>query len=48
VISPPSSFYPDLNAISERRTLGDEPYRVKWRTKQNLDYAFLMAHAWKR
>uniref|UniRef100_A0A2P2HXG7 Alpha-1,3-mannosyl-glycoprotein 4-beta-N-acetylglucosaminyltransferase B n=1 Tax=Hirondellea gigas TaxID=1518452 RepID=A0A2P2HXG7_9CRUS len=43
VVSPPSSFYPDFNSL--RRTLGDPLERVKWRTKQNLDYAFLMMYA---
>lgn len=43
VMSPPPGFYPDMNKL--RRTLGDEPERVQWRSKQNLDYAFLMMYA---
>jgi len=43
VISPPPHFYPDWTTL--RRTLGDEPERVQWRSKQNLDYAFLMMYA---
>lgn len=33
---------------SLRLTLNDPPERVKWRTKQNLDYAFLMMYAQSR
>ncbi|XP_055893506.1 alpha-1,3-mannosyl-glycoprotein 4-beta-N-acetylglucosaminyltransferase B-like [Biomphalaria glabrata] len=43
VIVPPAGFYPDLNNLKE--TFGDPKERVKWRTKQNLDYAFLMLYA---
>ncbi|XP_069834726.1 alpha-1,3-mannosyl-glycoprotein 4-beta-N-acetylglucosaminyltransferase-like protein MGAT4D [Dendropsophus ebraccatus] len=43
VVSPPSSFYPNLSNIKE--TFGDSKDRVKWRTKQNLDYSFLMLYA---
>ncbi|XP_054707128.1 alpha-1,3-mannosyl-glycoprotein 4-beta-N-acetylglucosaminyltransferase A-like [Uloborus diversus] len=43
VIAPPSSFYPDFDQL--RQTLGDPPERVKWRTKQNLDFSFLMMYA---
>ena len=43
VVSPPAHFYPDLNNL--RQTLGDDPERVLWRSKQNLDYAFLMMYA---
>uniref|UniRef100_A0A0P4W976 Alpha-1,3-mannosyl-glycoprotein 4-beta-N-acetylglucosaminyltransferase B n=1 Tax=Scylla olivacea TaxID=85551 RepID=A0A0P4W976_SCYOL len=43
VISPPESFYPDMNNL--RQTLGDPMERVRWRTKQNLDFAFLMMYA---
>jgi len=28
-----------------RETLGDSPERVRWRTKQNLDFAFLMMYS---
>ncbi|KAJ8877752.1 hypothetical protein PR048_022207 [Dryococelus australis] len=43
VISPPASYYPDLDSLQQ--TLGDPPERVRWRTKQNLDFAFLMMYA---
>lgn len=43
VVSPPASFYPDLSNLKE--TLGDTQERVRWRTKQNLDYSFLMLYA---
>jgi alpha-1,3-mannosylglycoprotein beta-1,4-N-acetylglucosaminyltransferase A/B len=43
IISPPRSFYPDLENI--RLSFGDDKDRVRWRTKQNLDYAFMMLYA---
>nr|CAD7446937.1 unnamed protein product [Timema bartmani] len=43
VISPPVSYYPDMESLQQ--TLGDPPERVRWRTKQNLDFAFLMMYA---
>ncbi|XP_060521150.1 alpha-1,3-mannosyl-glycoprotein 4-beta-N-acetylglucosaminyltransferase B isoform X2 [Cylas formicarius] len=43
VIAPSASYYPDLDKL--RITLGDPPERVRWRSKQNLDYAFLMAYS---
>ncbi|PSN35353.1 Alpha-1,3-mannosyl-glycoprotein 4-beta-N-acetylglucosaminyltransferase B [Blattella germanica] len=43
VISPPASYYPDMDNL--RETLGDPPERVRWRTKQNLDFAFLMMYS---
>ncbi|XP_053317064.1 alpha-1,3-mannosyl-glycoprotein 4-beta-N-acetylglucosaminyltransferase-like protein MGAT4D [Spea bombifrons] len=43
IISPPASYYPDLNNVKE--TFGDSKERVRWRTKQNLDYSFLMLYA---
>ncbi|CAL4119594.1 unnamed protein product [Meganyctiphanes norvegica] len=43
VISPPESFYPNFEKL--RLTLGDPMERVRWRTKQNLDFAFLMMYA---
>ncbi|KAL1131161.1 hypothetical protein AAG570_012398 [Ranatra chinensis] len=43
VISPPASYYPDMGRL--RTTLGDSPERVRWRTKQNLDFAFLMMYS---
>uniref|UniRef100_A0A8C3MF59 Alpha-1,3-mannosyl-glycoprotein 4-beta-N-acetylglucosaminyltransferase B n=1 Tax=Geospiza parvula TaxID=87175 RepID=A0A8C3MF59_GEOPR len=43
VVSPPASYYPDLSSLE--KTLGDSEDRVRWRTKQNLDYSFLMLYA---
>ncbi|XP_040564592.1 alpha-1,3-mannosyl-glycoprotein 4-beta-N-acetylglucosaminyltransferase B isoform X2 [Lepeophtheirus salmonis] len=43
IVAPPSYYYPDMNSL--RQTMGDDPERVQWRTKQNLDYAFLMMYA---
>ncbi|KAK3719834.1 hypothetical protein RRG08_040136 [Elysia crispata] len=43
VLVPPAGFYPNLDNLKE--TFGDTKERVKWRTKQNLDYAFLMLHS---
>ncbi|KAG5675215.1 hypothetical protein PVAND_005139 [Polypedilum vanderplanki] len=43
IISPPASYYPDWNKL--RVTLNDPVERVKWRSKQNLDFAFLMAYS---
>ncbi|XP_071395388.1 alpha-1,3-mannosyl-glycoprotein 4-beta-N-acetylglucosaminyltransferase A isoform X2 [Centroberyx affinis] len=43
VISPPAAYYPDLSNLKE--TFGDSRERVRWRTKQNLDYSFLMMYA---
>uniref|UniRef100_A0A663NB64 MGAT4 family member D n=1 Tax=Athene cunicularia TaxID=194338 RepID=A0A663NB64_ATHCN len=43
VISPPASYYPDLSNL--KQTFGDSEDRVRWRTKQNLDYSFLMLYA---
>ncbi|XP_015251865.1 PREDICTED: alpha-1,3-mannosyl-glycoprotein 4-beta-N-acetylglucosaminyltransferase-like protein MGAT4D [Cyprinodon variegatus] len=43
VVSPSQHYYPDFNLLKE--TFGDSKERVKWRTKQNLDYSFLMLYA---
>ncbi|KAI1238620.1 hypothetical protein IHE44_0013357, partial [Lamprotornis superbus] len=43
VISPPASYYPDLSNL--KKTFGDSEDRVRWRSKQNLDYSFLMLYA---
>lgn len=43
VIAPPEGYYPDFKSL--RNTLGDPVERVRWRTKQNLDYAYLMMYA---
>uniref|UniRef100_A0AAR2K8P6 MGAT4 conserved region domain-containing protein n=1 Tax=Pygocentrus nattereri TaxID=42514 RepID=A0AAR2K8P6_PYGNA len=43
VISPSTHYYPDFTNLKE--TFGDSKERVRWRTKQNLDYSFLMLYA---
>lgn len=42
VIAPSASYYPDMSRL--RQTLNDSLERVKWRSKQNLDFAYLMAY----
>ncbi|XP_061419895.1 alpha-1,3-mannosyl-glycoprotein 4-beta-N-acetylglucosaminyltransferase B-like [Lethenteron reissneri] len=46
VISPPVGYYPDMGSL--KQTFGDSLERVRWRTKQNLDFSFLMLHAQPR
>ena len=36
-------FYPPLDLCPPDCNYKDEPKRVKWRSKQNVDYAFLMS-----
>ncbi|XP_061581925.1 alpha-1,3-mannosyl-glycoprotein 4-beta-N-acetylglucosaminyltransferase B-like [Cololabis saira] len=43
VVSPSQYYYPDFSTLTE--TFGDSKDRVKWRTKQNLDFSFLMLYA---
>ncbi|KAM6953356.1 alpha-1,3-mannosyl-glycoprotein 4-beta-N-acetylglucosaminyltransferase B-like [Aplochiton taeniatus] len=43
VVSCSQHFYPDFQNLQS--TFGDSKQRVKWRTKQNLDYSFLMLYA---
>uniref|UniRef100_A0A7N8YKC5 Alpha-1,3-mannosyl-glycoprotein 4-beta-N-acetylglucosaminyltransferase B-like n=1 Tax=Mastacembelus armatus TaxID=205130 RepID=A0A7N8YKC5_9TELE len=43
VISPSRHYYPNFTSL--RETFGDSKDRVKWRTKQNLDFSFLMLYA---
>ncbi|KAJ4945934.1 hypothetical protein JOQ06_023612, partial [Pogonophryne albipinna] len=43
VVSPHQHYYPDFTLLGE--TFGDSKDRVKWRTKQNLDFSFLMLYA---
>uniref|UniRef100_A0A182WM84 Alpha-1,3-mannosyl-glycoprotein 4-beta-N-acetylglucosaminyltransferase A n=1 Tax=Anopheles minimus TaxID=112268 RepID=A0A182WM84_9DIPT len=43
IIAPAASYYPNMNNL--RQTLNDSQERVRWRSKQNLDFAFLMAYA---
>lgn len=46
VVSPSASFYPDLDTVP--LTFGDSRERVKWRTKQNLDFCYLMMYCQKK
>lgn len=43
VVAPSVTYYPSFDKL--RITLGDPPERVRWRSKQNLDFAFLMSYA---
>ncbi|XP_069026692.1 alpha-1,3-mannosyl-glycoprotein 4-beta-N-acetylglucosaminyltransferase B isoform X2 [Embiotoca jacksoni] len=43
VVSPSQYYYPNFTLLKE--TFGDSKDRVKWRTKQNLDFSFLMLYA---
>ncbi|KAM4555714.1 alpha-1,3-mannosyl-glycoprotein 4-beta-N-acetylglucosaminyltransferase A-like isoform 2-T2 [Odontesthes bonariensis] len=43
VVSPSQYYYPDFKNLEE--TLGDSMDRVRWRSKQNLDFSFLMLYA---
>ena len=46
IISPPAEFYPDMTSL--KQTLGDDMERVIWRSKQALDFSFLMMYAKSR
>ncbi|XP_034107316.1 alpha-1,3-mannosyl-glycoprotein 4-beta-N-acetylglucosaminyltransferase A [Drosophila albomicans] len=46
VITPPAEYYPEFDKLYQ--TLHDEPSRVRWRTKQTLDYMYLMTYARSR
>lgn len=49
VIVPPNEYYPNLNDIQIKNNIYNDSFeRVKWRTKQNYDFAYLMTYAWKR
>ncbi|KAH8293868.1 hypothetical protein KR054_005880, partial [Drosophila jambulina] len=43
VIAPHLHYYPNLSQL--HTTLHDDPQRLRWRTKQNLDYIYLMSYA---
>uniref|UniRef100_A0A670I934 Alpha-1,3-mannosyl-glycoprotein 4-beta-N-acetylglucosaminyltransferase A n=1 Tax=Podarcis muralis TaxID=64176 RepID=A0A670I934_PODMU len=45
VIAPPASYYPDLTNLKDDL---EDFKRKTWRTKQNLDYCFLMMYAQKK
>ncbi|OTF75130.1 alpha-1,3-mannosyl-glycoprotein, partial [Euroglyphus maynei] len=42
IISPPAEYYPNFSNL--KQTLGDPIERVKWRSKQNFDFAYLMMY----
>lgn len=46
IVAPSASFYPDLDAVP--LTFGDSRERVRWRTKQNLDFCFLMMYCQRK
>ena len=46
IIAPSPTFYPDFSKIE--LSFGDSAEQVKWRSKQNLDYAYLMMYAKNR
>lgn len=46
ILSPPASYYPDLDHVIP--TIGDSVERTRWRTKQNLDFAYLMMYCQPR
>lgn len=48
IIVPPNEFYPDLGNTLTDSVFNDSAERVKWRTKQNYDFAYLMTYAQKR
>ena len=52
IIVPPNEFYPDLEKIAGqsvgKNTFNDPFERIKWRTKQNYDFSFLMSYSLKR
>ncbi|XP_029021070.1 alpha-1,3-mannosyl-glycoprotein 4-beta-N-acetylglucosaminyltransferase B-like isoform X3 [Betta splendens] len=43
VVSPSQYYYPNFSSLQE--TFGDSKDRIKWRTKQNLDFSFLMLYS---
>lgn len=45
VIHAPEDRYPPLDFCPPFCSYKDEPKRVRWRSKQNIDYAFLMYYA---
>lgn len=42
IIAPSPGYYPDFSKL--RITFDDSKDRVRWRSKQNLDYVFLMTY----
>lgn len=49
IIAPPSILYEGLDTLRDQPDpMGDSSSHVRWRTKQNLDYAYLMMYAASR
>jgi alpha-1,3-mannosylglycoprotein beta-1,4-N-acetylglucosaminyltransferase A/B len=48
IIVPPAEFYPNLDSLGFDRVFNDSSERVKWRTKQNYDFSYLMTYAQNR
>jgi len=46
IIVPHPDFYPDMSNLP--LSFNDPPERVRWRTKQNLDYSYLMMYAYSK
>lgn len=43
IMSPPMEFYPEFDKLP--LSLNDDKERVKWRTKQNYDFTYLMTYS---
>ncbi|RNA07892.1 alpha-1-3-mannosyl-glyco 4-beta-N-acetylglucosaminyltransferase B, partial [Brachionus plicatilis] len=48
IVVPPAEFYPNFALVPRDRVFNDSRERVKWRTKQNYDIAYLMIYCQKR
>lgn len=48
IVVPAIEYYPDFGKTPPDRVFNDSMERVKWRTKQNYDFAYLMAYAQRR
>ena len=48
IIVPPSEYYPEMNNVKDDVVFNDSKDRVKWRTKQNYDFSYLMTYSQKR
>lgn len=48
IVVPPIEFYPNFNLLPQDRVFNDSKERVKWRTKQNYDFSYMMAYCQKK
>ena len=48
LVVPVAELYPDLHSLPLDTVYNDRPERVRWRTKQNYDVAYLMMYAHTR